>query len=177
MSKVNIEKVSFPEDSKLPIFEELNDIADRIRVRAFNLFANRGFNEGGDLNDWLIAEREICWPTSELVEKDDEFDVKVALAGFEAEDITVTATPNELIVKASRKNQSEKSEYKEGTKVCWSEFQGNEVYRQIQLPADVDVARIDAKFEKGMLQIEAPKTKGKRKDFVGGKKVEISGAG
>jgi HSP20 family molecular chaperone IbpA len=163
MSKLNIQKVPSAEDRKLPIFDELDEIADRIRVRAFNLFANRGFSEGHDLADWFSAQREICWPAAELVEEDDEFEVKVALAGFEPEDITVTATPRQLIVKATRKDARKDSDDKFGTKVCWSEFHRDDVYREIALPADVDVGKTKAEFAKGMLEIEAPKVKGRKK--------------
>lgn len=175
MSKVNIEKVSSSEKSKLPIFDELKDLSDRIKVRAFNLFSKRGYSDGGDMDDWLTAEREICWPTAELVEKDDEFEVNVALAGFEVEDITVTATPDELIIKASREDKRKKTEEKEGVMVRWSEFQGNEVYRRIPLPAAVDVAEIEAEFEEGMLEIEAPKLRDKT-GSTKAKKVKVSSA-
>lgn len=161
MSKLNIEAVPSVEERNLPIFDEIEDIAEKIRVRAFNLFANRGFQPGNDLEDWLHAEREICWPTAELIEKDDEFEVKVALAGFEAKDISVTATPREIIIKAKRTAERKKTHKEEGGKVRWSEFRSNDVYRHITLPADVDVKKISAEFENGMLEIEAPIAKGK----------------
>jgi HSP20 family protein len=163
MSKLNIQKVESPKERKLPIFDELEQIADRIRVRAYNLFANRGNGDSNDLNDWLTAQREICWPTAELVESDDEFEVKVALAGFDSKDVTVTATPRELIVKASRSKEHKENKKSKGVKVRWSEFQSNDVYRQIELPSDVDVGKIKADFDQGMLVIEAPKAKVKAK--------------
>ncbi|MDH3512938.1 MAG: Hsp20 family protein [Gammaproteobacteria bacterium] len=157
MSKLEIQKIPTTEDRKLPIFEEFDEIADRIRVRAYNLFKNRGFGLGQDLDDWLMAEREICWPAAELIEEDDEFEIKVALAGFEPKDITVTATPRELIIKASHKDERKKSEEEEGSRVRWSEFRSSDVYRRIELPADVNVDKISAELERGMLEIEAPK--------------------
>lgn len=163
MSKLNVQKVPSAEDRGLPIFDEFDEIADRIRVRAFNLFANRGFSQGHDLEDWFTAQREICWPAAELVEEDDEFEVKVALAGFEPEDITVTATPRQLIVKASHKDQRTDSDDSNGTRVCWSEFHRDDVYREIAFPSDVDVGKTKAEFAKGMLEIEAPKVKGRKK--------------
>lgn len=171
MSKLNIEKVSSPDDRKLPIFREFEEIADKIRMRAFNLFSKRGYSEGHDLDDWLTAQREICWPAAELIEKDDKFEVHVALAGFESDDITVTATPRELIVKASRKREKKKDEDREGVKVRWSEFESNDVYRQIDFPANVDVAKIKADFEDGMLEIDAPKS---RDSKVARKKIKVS---
>lgn len=171
MSKLSIQKVKSAEDRRLPIFRELDEIADRIRVRAFNLFANRGYSEGRDLDDWLTAQREICWPAAELIEKDDKFEANVALAGFEPGDIEVTATPRELIVKASRKKEQKKDKDEEGVKVRWSEFQSNEVYRQIDFPEDVDVAKIEAEFSDGMLEIEAPKSGTRKK--AARKKIKV----
>lgn len=153
MSKIDVRTVKSDDDRSLPIFEEVEKVADQIRVRAFNLFRNRGFSEGRDLDDWLTAEREICWPAAELVEEDDEFEVKIALAGFEPRDIEVTATPRELIVKASRSGKREQRD----EKVRWSEFRSNEVFRRIALPADINVGKVEAEFERGMLEIEAPK--------------------
>ena len=169
MSKLNIQKVPSPEERKLSIFKEIDEIADQIRVRAYNLFANRGFTAGHEVEDWLTAEQEICWPTAELVEEDDEFEVKVALAGFEPDEISLTATPREVIVKASHKGERKEDD----EKVHWSEFRSNKVYRRIALPSDVDVAKVKAEFENGMLEIEAPKMKGKP---TAAKKVKVSSA-
>ncbi len=167
MSNLKVRKVRSPKDRKLPVFKEFDEIADRIRVRAYNLFANRGFGMGNDVDDWLTAQREICWPTAELVEEDDEFEIKVALAGFEPEEISVTATPRELIVKASRKDERKEDD----EKVHWSEFRSNDVYRQIALPSDINVNKIEAEFKHGMLEIEAPKKKGKP---TAAKKIKVS---
>ena len=70
MSRLIVHKVLNPEDRSLPIFDEFNEIADRIRVRAYSLSKRHGPGEGRDLDDWLAAEREICWPSAELVEDD-----------------------------------------------------------------------------------------------------------
>ncbi|HNP37561.1 MAG TPA: Hsp20 family protein [Woeseiaceae bacterium] len=175
MSKLNVEKVRSVDERSLPVFDEFNEIAEKIRVRAFNLFAGRGFGEGNDLEDWLRAEREICWPTAELVEEDDEFEVKVALAGFDPKDITVTANPRELIIKATHKDEQKKKDKKADTNVRWSEFRSNNVYRHIALPAEIDVDKISAEFEHGMLEIEAPKAKRKLKARSGkDKNVKVS---
>lgn len=171
MSKLTIQKVPSPEDRNLPIFDELDEIADQIRVRAFNLFANRGFSEGHELDDWLTAQREICWPTAELVEEDELFFVKVALAGFEPEEVSLTATPRELIVKASHTDEKKEDKARTDANVRWSEFQRNDVYRQIEFPADVNVAKITAELGQGMLEIKAPKLAARKKTP---KKVKIS---
>jgi len=169
MAEINIQKVSDVEDRSLPVFEELDRLAERIRLQAYNLFARRGEDDGHALDDWLAAEREVCWPSAELVERDNEFILKVALAGFESKDIDVTATPREIIVKARHEHKAESTEA-EGER-RWSEFRSNDVFRRVALPADVDVAKVSASLKNGMLEIVAPQAKS---DVKATKKIEIS---
>jgi HSP20 family protein len=156
MPELNVQKVRAADDRTLPIFAEFDKLADRIRLEAYNLFARRGAGDGHALDDWLAAEHEVCWPSAELTEQDGKYALKVALAGFEPGEITVTATPREIIVKAAHKE--EKKPAGEGkAKVRWSEFRSNDVFRRVDLPAPVDVERISANFKNGLLEIVAPR--------------------
>lgn len=157
MSRLIVQKVLNPEDRSLPIFDEFNEIAERIRVRAYSLSKAHGPDAGRDLDDWLAAEREICWPSAELIEDEGHFEVKIALAGFDVDDITVTATADELIIKAARESSATESSDTETAQVRWSELRSDDVYRHIELPASIDVENVTAKFRNGMLEIEAPK--------------------
>ncbi len=154
MSSVVIRTVPTVEDRSLPIFADLDKVMDHIRDRAYHLSEGRGFGGEFQLEDWLRAEREICWPAAELDETDELFLAKVALAGFDPEDITVTANPHELIVKAKHML---KHKVNKPSIAHWSDFHSNDVYRHIGLPSDIDVDKIKAKFRHGMLTIEAPK--------------------
>ena len=158
MSHIKVQKVSDPEKQTLPVFKEMESVLERIRARAFDMFSGRGAAGGHELDDWLAAEREICWPAGELVEQDKAFILSIALPGFEAGDISVTATPRALIVHAKSKSESKKEEEaKKGEKVCWSEFRSNDVYRRVDLPNDVDVQSASASLDNGMLKIVATK--------------------
>lgn len=158
MSRVNVEKVRSAEDRSLPVFAEIESLMDRIRERAYEMFRARGAHAGRALDDWLAAEREFCWPAAELEEEDDEFELKVALAGFEPGDITVTASPQELIIRAVHEAESEEEEEEDEDEiVLWSEFRRNDVYRRIELPAPINVQKVKAKLKNGLLEIEAPK--------------------
>jgi HSP20 family protein len=159
MAQINVRKTANPDDRKLPIFEEVERMMQKIRERAFAIFAGRGFKEGQELNDWLAAERELCWPASELVEHDQDYALSVAMAGFQPNDITVTATPRELIVHAKAEAASGDKSKSDGEQVCWSEFRSNDVYRRVELPAEVDVDKVSAKYENGLLKVLAPKCK------------------
>jgi HSP20 family protein len=171
MSKLNVKKVTSAEDRKLPIFAEFDEIADQIRARAFRLFKSRGFDDGQALDDWLIAERQICWPAAELLEDDDEFEIHVALAGFDDDEIEVTAAPREIIVKAAHEPDDRKEA--DVSVMHFSDFCSNKVFRRIGLPSGIDVKKVEARFKNGLLSIGAPKTvESKEKP----KHIEISSA-
>ena len=156
MADITIQKVARPEDRTLPVFKETEELLRRISERAFGLFAGRGFGDGHALDDWLAAEREICWPAGELVEGDSEFTLSVALSGFEAGEISVAATPRELIVHAKRRSERTQQPREHG-EVRWSEFRSNDVYRRIELPRDIDVQKVSASLNNGLLKIVAAK--------------------
>jgi HSP20 family molecular chaperone IbpA len=155
MSDLNIQKVPTTEDRSLPIFAEFDRIADRIRLEAYNLFARRGSGDGGALDDWLEAERNVCWPAAKLVERDGAFVLEVALAGFEPSEISLTATPREIMIKANHE-RTKKSDEKKAPTLRWSEFRSDEVYRRVELPSSVDVGKTTADFKNGLLVVVAP---------------------
>jgi HSP20 family protein len=158
MPDIKIQKVADLEKQTLAVFKEMDSVLERIRARAFDLFSRRGFAEGHALDDWLAAEREICWPAGELAEEDKAYVLSVALPGFEPADISVTATPHQLIVHAKSKTERNKTEEaKKGQKVCWSEFRSNDVYRRIEVAKDIDVQSVSASLNNGLLKIAATK--------------------
>jgi HSP20 family protein len=124
-----------------------------VRKRAFELFENRGRSLGYALDDWLRAEHEVCgWPAAELDERAAEYELQMTLPGFDAQEVQVTATPSEILVHAELK-----PEKPEEAKVLWTEFGPNNIYRQFELPEPIDVEKITARLEKGMLHIIAAK--------------------
>jgi HSP20 family protein len=153
MANVTVQKVEKTEANRLPIFEEMEKRFEDVRKRAFELFENRGRSLGYALDDWLRAEHEVCgWPTAELDERAAEYELQMTLPGFDAEEVQVTATPSEILVHAELK-----PEKPEESKVLWTEFGPNNIYRQFEFPEPIDVEKITARLEKGMLHIIAAK--------------------
>lgn len=155
MAEPTIEKVRTEDDRSLPIFAEFEKLADQIRMEAFNLFSRRGAGDENALEDWLAAERKLCWPAAELTERDGAFVLNVALAGFEPAELKVTATPRQIMVKASHQHKAASTE-KEESKVRWTEFRSNDVFRRVELPRAIDVDNVSAKYQNGLLEIVAP---------------------
>jgi len=154
MGNVVVDK--YRDDVQLPetLWERINAITDQIRQRAFSLFERRGGAVGTDLNDWLEAEREVVWsPASELIENDREYRARVALPGFEAKDLELTAIPHALIVQAE---SSHKHDGGEGD-VCFCEFSEKKLFRRLDLVSEIDVDRVAASLDKGILEVTAQK--------------------
>lgn len=153
-NNVAVQKVEDQALKTLPVFEEIERRIEEIRRRAFELFETRGCELGRELEDWLKAEREVLgWPAAEMIEKGKEYEFQMALAGFDAKDVGVTASPSEIIVHA----QNESEEKTEESNVVWTEFDSNDVYRRFGIPEPIDVDKTRATLDKGILRITAVK--------------------
>ena len=154
MSQVAVSKCSNSETTPPTFLEKMEAITDSIRKRAFEIFQHRGGGLGSDVQDWLEAERDEVWsPAAELVEDDKEFTARIALPGFDAKDIEVSALPDALVIQAGATHTHEG---KKGN-VHFCEFSEKELFRRLDLPASVDVDKVTASMDKGMLLVTAPK--------------------
>lgn len=155
MAAIAIQKVKNPESESVPVFDEMKRLFGEVERKAFDLFLERGQSLGRALDDWLQAERETLGaPPAELVETPKAFAIRVAVPGFSAKDVQVTATPQEVIVKAEHPSAKPNGD----EQLRWSEMPHNgKVCRSIPLPGSVDVEKVAATLDDGMLVIRAPK--------------------
>ncbi|HYA18166.1 MAG TPA: Hsp20 family protein [Bryobacteraceae bacterium] len=151
MSQIAITRVRDEKESP-SVLEDLKALAARVRDRAFAIFEKRGAGGGKDLDDWLEAERELILSTeSELSEKDSRFELSIAVPGFAPKDLEVTALPDALIV---RGESAQERKSKEGNVEFREEKQ---LLRRFDLPGEIDVDKVSADLEKGVLHVTAAK--------------------
>lgn len=156
MASLTVEKLHDTERTGAPVLRELQNLMDRTQRRAYELFRQRGGWSGGDLNDWLQAEREIIWsPQSELTEDEKEIRIQVAAPGLEMKQIHVTALPESIIVKGEATHKHEGRN--ESVQFC--EFSDKALFRRFDLDKQIDVDRVSAALDNGILRITAPKAK------------------
>ncbi len=147
------------------LFDELAEIERQLSRHAFELFQNRGWMVGHDLDDWLQAEKELLWrPCAELTETDDALQASFALAGLTPKDVEVLAEPNRLTVRAGTKHHHRKEE----GDLHFCEFHQGNLYRSIALPSTVVPEKGKAEMKEGMLTVTLPKAK-----EPAGKKIPI----
>lgn len=134
--------------------QTVNDIQEQIARRAYELFALSGFTDGHDLEDWLFAESELLGKMPvELSETDKELTLSAGLPGFSDKDIEIRVEPRRLFITAKRE---EKSENKQKGQTFYSE-RSKELFRTIDLPAEIDPDKVKATLSKGGLDITMPK--------------------
>ena len=143
-----IVKVQKPETMQ----QEMEALHDQITRRAYQIYLDRGALAGCDLDDWLTAERELVWkPAIEIVEKNTELMIQVAMAGIEPGDFTVRLTGEHLLIKSER-THSHRDE-RDVVHVC--EFRTGPVFRIIHFPKRVDPATVEVEYRNGLFQLKA----------------------
>ncbi len=108
--------------------------------------------------DRFAFEREITAPL-DIIDEGDRFRIVVDLPGFNKEDINVYVENGDLVIKAERKEEKEE----EGRNFIRKERKYGEVYRRVSLPSEVDIDKISAKYNNGVLEIIIPKVEKEKK--------------
>lgn len=103
-------------------------------------------------------------PAMDLVETEDSYVLKADLPGLDAGDVSIEVEDNILTVSGERKVEHETS--KDG--FYRLERSSGEFRRALTLPDGVDADRIEAAFDKGVLEIRIPKPEARKP-----RKVEI----
>ena len=146
---------------------ELNSLQSEMN-RLFNTFFDTPTGGNGNgLRRWV--------PAMDLVETDDHFVLKADLPGLDSGDVNIEVEDNVLTVSGERTLEHETS--KEG--YYRLERSSGEFRRALTLPEGVDADKIEASFDKGVLEIRVPKPEQRKprkvQIGVGGEKPAIEG--
>ena len=118
---------------------EMDNLWDRF-------FPETPFHERFTTHEWL--------PSIDLTETKDKLVIKAELPGLEAKDVELTITDDILTIKGEKKEEKEeKDEHHFFVERYTGTFE-----RRIKLPALVKTGKIDATFDKGILNINLPKS-------------------
>jgi len=119
-------------------------------------------------NDFFRAPDSSWMPSANVVENPGSFVIELAIPGFEKEEINVQAEGKTLMIQAHR--EEETSEEKK--KYTRREFRTSSFARSFNLPKMVNVEKIDAKYDNGILRVTLPKREGANGESP--RKIEIS---
>lgn len=137
-----------------PFFQRMKEISDIVGRRAYELFEDRGRQDGHDLEDWFRAESELLNPMpAEISESDDKVIVRTAVPGFKENDIEVRVEPHRLIISGKREQVPDRKE----RKTLYSEKRSDEVFRMIDLSEEIVFDEVKATLQDGTLEVTLPK--------------------
>lgn len=154
-TKLPVKKAAVPpQAADWSPFESLRREVDRLFDGFHPLnwrFPSRVF--GSEAPNLARLEWEVA-PAIDLAEKDDSYEITAELPGIDEKNVEIKLSNHTLTIKG------EKSEEKEEKRKDYylSERRYGSFQRSFQLPDGVDADKIEAKFAKGVLTVNLPKT-------------------
>src|SRR5918996_3858410 len=109
------------------------------------LFSSLFENSGRQTQRWV--------PAMDLVEADDHFVLKADLPGLSEDDVAIEVQDNVLTLSGSREAEQERKEK------GWYRLERSygSFSRSLTLPDGVDADRVEANFDRGVLEVRIPK--------------------
>lgn len=95
-------------------------------------------------------------PAVNVKESDAGFDIHLVAPGYQKEDFKLKVEKETLSISVKLENKATEEGKDEG-KWIRSEYKLNSFVRSFQLPENVDVEAIEAKYEDGLLKVSLPK--------------------
>jgi len=96
-------------------------------------------------------------PLVNIKEDFSTFVIELAVPGLKKEDIAIEVEKNLLKVSSKRTSEEENTEDKEGVKFTRKEFNFSSFERSFTLPELINVDKIQANYDHGIVSIELPK--------------------
>lgn len=133
--------------------------------RSFDGLMNDLFNDLPLTFGKTLREDVLHFPPANIVEKNDHYQIELAVPGMEKADFNVKLDDNLLTISAEKKTEKNA----ETDKMIRREFSHKAFKRSFTIDEKIDTAAISAKYENGILTLELPK----KEDVKNGSK-EIS---
>jgi len=116
----------------------------------------------GFLDDWFANDRffdsdffKKDWvPAVNIAEKDQSYELEIAIPGMKKEDIQIHVDKGVLEVSGETKTEKEEKDEKKYTR---KEFTYSSFHRSFRLPDNADESIVNARYEDGILKLDIAK--------------------
>lgn len=109
-------------------------------------------------NEWFdngnLWNRTMNVPAVNITEQKDAYMVSLAAPGLKKEDFTIDVEGNMLTISSKKEERIEEKDKKFTRK----EYSYSSFSRSFTLPEEINMEKIDAKYENGILNISLPRT-------------------
>ena len=127
------------------------------RQRLFNAFFDDAFARDLFINDQMSGAINTT-PSANIKESEQSFEIELAAPGFDKKDFALELNDGVLTLSAARKlDNEEKTE-----RYTIREFSYKHFRRNFQLPENINVEGINARYEQGLLHVSIPKKEAKK---------------
>jgi HSP20 family protein len=136
--------------------EQAQRMHDGVARRAYQIYQSRGSSPGQQLQDWRRAESEVVKPLCcGFLSQDAKISLNTDASFFQKGEIEICVEPRRLAV-CGRACAREK-EMIPGSEpsVSYSDF----VFRVLDLPVEVDLSQVTARFNGPILEIDLPRAR------------------
>jgi len=150
MTMLTIRPRRIPKPSRIyrPLFSSFSD--------DFNNNDENAWNKGYKAN-----------PKVNILEGEDHFEIALAVPGYNKQDFEIALDNDQLIIKVELQDEKEE----ENEKYNYRQFGTAAFSKSFTIPETVDVEKVEARYEDGILQINLPKVAIPEKESP--KKIEI----
>lgn len=100
-----------------------------------------------------VEENKLVRPATNIIEREEEIEIQVALPGVNKSDINIDVEKDVLTISSEQKKEEEKNEDNYARK----EFSFCSFSRSFVIPEAINADKIKAKYNDGILQINMPK--------------------
>jgi HSP20 family protein len=134
-------------------FEQFDRVYRSIARRAFELFQKSGQLQGHDLDHRLAPDSEFLHPVYvQLAESNGGFTLRAEVPGFTVKDLELTAEPRRIYIMGKRETKTD-----QGGRQVRSEWRADQIFRTVDLPADVATTNVKATLQDGILTVDLPR--------------------
>jgi len=150
---IAVQRLCEADDTSLRLLQEIQTLREKISRKAYDLYQARGASNGRSLDDWLQAEREVCWaPQEELHETDRAVHVMIGVSDVADQTIKVTLLPEMIILRGASEDQGGAQDRADS-----NESRRKALLHQIVLPSQIDTESAVIQLEADLLRVSAAK--------------------
>ncbi|HEX7176281.1 MAG TPA: DUF2934 domain-containing protein [Pyrinomonadaceae bacterium] len=133
--------------------EQIDEFAQVLEARAYEIYERRGREDGHALEDWSRAEAELrCMVPVGILEGPEQLEVNIRLVGCLCHEIEACLEPRRLLLRAQKE---EEESQKPGENDAEQRLNG--IFLALNLPDQVDPAKVTAVFKDENLCLTLPR--------------------
>jgi len=130
-----------------PAIRRFREDLDSLFENMLSMFDNNSLRMFEDM------QPQVSFPKVNVSETDTSYNVEVAIAGFDKEDVKLELIDNDLIIKAEKKEEKEE----EKKNYLRKEISSRAFQRVVRFPCSVDAEKAQAEYKNGIITMTVDK--------------------